>query len=50
MFCRWFESVKQGKYVIIVVISEGEIKNRHWIITSYISQKLTHGDIEWKKD
>jgi len=49
MFCRWFESVKKGKYVVVVVISEGEIKHRHWIITSYISHKLMHGDIVWKK-
>jgi hypothetical protein len=50
MFCRWFESVRMGKFIIAVVISEGETSNRHWIVTAYISRKLAHGAIEWKKD
>ena len=50
MFCRWFDSVRMGKFIVVVVISEGKASNRHWIITAYLSRKLTHGAIEWKKD
>lgn len=50
MFCRWFDSVRLGKFIVVVVISEGKASNRHWIITAYLSRKLTHGAIEWKKD
>lgn len=50
MFCRWFDSVRMGKFIVVVVISDGETSNRHWIVTAYISRKLTHGVSEWKKD
>jgi hypothetical protein len=50
MFCRWFDSIRAGRYVVVVVISEAETLNRHWIITAYLSRKITHGENEWKKD
>src|SRR5690242_11164125 len=50
LFCRWFENVRQGKYVIVVVVSEFAPMERHWIITAYIARQLANGEIEWKRN
>lgn len=49
MFYRWFEDVRQGKYVAVVVASETDLAQRHWIITAYLTRRLMNGDVEWKK-
>ncbi|MBF0204153.1 MAG: hypothetical protein HQK67_07515 [Desulfamplus sp.] len=50
MFSRWFETVKGGKYVVVFVVSDLFPDIRHWIITSYITKKLSQGAIEWKRN
>ena len=49
IFYRWFEDVRQGKYVVVVVVSETAPAERNWIITAYITRRLTNGEIEWLK-
>jgi hypothetical protein len=49
LFDRWFEDVYSGKYVVVVIVSETIPTERHWIITAYITRKLTEGEIEWPK-
>ena len=49
MFYRWFEDVRHGKYVAVVVVSEAAPNQRHWIITAYITRRLMNGDVEWQK-
>ena len=49
LFSRWYTNVKRGKHVVVVVISEPDATNRHWIITAYLTSKLVEGDIEWKR-
>ena len=49
LFSRWFESVRSGKYVVVVVVSESVPSDRHWIITAYIARRLS-GEIEWKRN
>jgi len=50
MFYRWHEKVRQGKYVVIVVVSESMPVVRHWIITAYLTRRLANGEIEWHKN
>ena len=50
LFYRWFEDVRQGKYVVVVVVSEVAPADRHWIITAYISRRMANGESEWHKD
>jgi len=50
LFSRWFESVRGGKYVVVVVVSQSGPDGRHWIITAYIARKLVEGEIEWRRD
>ncbi len=50
LFSRWFDSLRSGKYVVVVVASEPPPSSRNWIITAYIARKLaTGGDIEWER-
>ena len=48
MFSRWFTSVRGGKHVVVVVVSSGGM-GRHWIITAYITRKLSGGLVEWTR-
>jgi hypothetical protein len=49
LFSRWFESVRGGKHVVVVIVSQSDADGRHWIITAYVARKLVEGDIEWKR-
>ena len=49
LFARWFDTVRGGKYVVVVVVSDAGVGDRHWIITAYIARKLTEGVIEWRR-
>ncbi len=48
LFCRWFDDVRGGKYVVVVVVSRKTPK-RHWVITSYMTLRLAEGEIEWSR-
>ena len=50
LFSRWFEEVRQGKYVVVVVVSEAAPTERHWIITAYITRRLANGEVEWNRN
>lgn len=49
LFSRCYTDLRRGKHVVVVVVSEPEPRQRHWIITAYITEKLADGDIEWKR-
>ena len=50
LFSRWYSEVRQGKHVVVVVVSERDPSERHWIITAYIARTLAEGEVEWKRD
>ena len=49
LFVRWFDAIRGGKYVVVVVVSDGAMQGRRWIITAYLARKLTEGEVEWKR-
>jgi hypothetical protein len=49
LFSRWYTDVKKGKYVVVVVVSEPDAVNRHWIITAYLTRRLAEGEVEWTR-
>ncbi|MCX6983407.1 MAG: hypothetical protein NT118_01470 [Lentisphaerae bacterium] len=57
IFCRRFEEarhsatmpLREGKYVVVVVVSESMPVLRHWIITAYMTRRLANGEVEWRK-
>lgn len=49
LFTRWFDAIRDGKYVVVVVVSNVS-PERHWIVTAYIARKLAEGELEWKRE
>jgi hypothetical protein len=49
LFARWFDSILDGKYIVVVVESNMKPVPRYRIVTAYIARKLTGDPIEWQK-
>lgn len=49
LFSRWYTDLRQGKHVVVVVVSQLEPGQRNWIITAYIARRLAEGEVEWKR-
>jgi len=49
LFSRWYDDLRHGKHVVVVVVSELDPSERHWIITAYMARRLAEGDAEWKR-
>ncbi len=49
LFSRWYNDLKGGKYLVVVVVSDPDPSGRHWLITSYMSRKLMEGEVEWMR-
>lgn len=50
LFSRWYTDVQRGAYVVVVVVSERDPTERHWIITAYRTRQLAEGEVEWKRN
>jgi hypothetical protein len=50
LFSRWYTDLREGKHVVVVVVSKREPHARHWIITAYMARKLAQGDMEWERN
>jgi hypothetical protein len=50
LFSRWYNDLRSGKHVVVVVVNEFDASHRHWIITAYIARKLAEGEVEWKRN
>jgi len=50
LFSRWYTDVQRGKHLVVVVVSELDPKERHWIITAYLTRQLAEGEVEWKRN
>jgi hypothetical protein len=49
LFSKWFEDLRGGKYVIVVIVGDQGREEHPWIITAYLSRKIKEGEIEWEK-
>ncbi|QDL10873.1 hypothetical protein DP113_25775 [Brasilonema octagenarum UFV-E1] len=49
LFSRWFATLRKGKYAVVAVVSDTFPLERHWIVTAYISRKITQGEIIWTR-
>jgi hypothetical protein len=49
LFSRWYTDVREGKHVVVVVVSELRPSSRHWIITAYMARTLAEGEVEWTR-
>jgi len=48
LFIRQFDTM-DGKYEVVVVVTDPGPSHRHWIITAYLARKLSEGVLEWQK-
>ena len=49
LFSKWYDDLLKGKQVVVVAVSEAQPKDRNWIVTAYITSKITEGESEWKR-
>ena len=49
IFTKYFDNIRNGKYIAVVILSDAIPEQRDWIITAYITRKLNGGEIEWEK-
>ena len=50
LFSKWYDDVLKGKHVVVVVVSDAQPENRHWIVTGYLTTEIPEGDSEWKRN
>jgi len=46
LFSKWFQSIRTGRHLVIVTVSETH-PPRHWVITAYTARTITGGTVEW---
>jgi hypothetical protein len=49
LFSRWFDTVRGGRHVVVVVVLDRGPVDRNWIVTAYIARKLAEGEVEWQR-
>jgi hypothetical protein len=49
LFTKWFDGLRGGRYVVVVVVADPGREKRPWVITAYLARKLKEGEIEWEK-
>lgn len=50
LFSRWYADARRGRHVVVVVVSEVNPVDRHWVITAYMTRRLAEGELEWRRD
>lgn len=48
LFSKWFDTIRTGRFLVVVVVSQTE-PTRCWIITIYTARKLAGGQVVWTK-
>jgi hypothetical protein len=49
LFSRSFENLWGKNQMVTVVVSQ-ITPPRHWIVTSYLTRRLTSGELEWERN
>jgi hypothetical protein len=49
LFSKWYDDLREGRHVVVVVVSEGGTTARHWIVTAYMTRTLGEGEVEWQR-
>jgi hypothetical protein len=49
LFSKWFETIRGGRYLVVVVINSTQTEYS-WIITTYTARKITGGQVIWTKN
>lgn len=49
LISRRFDQVRDGKHLVVIVLSDPDPGSRHWIITAYLTRRLAEGEKEWQR-
>ncbi|MER3422596.1 MAG: hypothetical protein C4293_04535 [Nitrospiraceae bacterium] len=49
IFSKWFDTIRGGKHVVVVVMTDRPEKGRHWIATAYLARRLAGGGEIWRR-
>jgi hypothetical protein len=49
LFSKGYNDLRNGRHVVVVVVSEGGTTARHWIVTAHIARSLGEGEVEWQR-
>lgn len=50
IFSRWFDTIRGGKHIVVVVITDrSSISRRHWVATAYLARRLGAGGGIWQR-
>src|SRR5687768_4498858 len=41
LFARWFDVIRDGKYVVAVVVADPPPSGRAWVVTAYLARRLS---------
>ena len=50
LFSKVYKRMLDGKSIVVVVMTDTDVRRRHWIVTAYLTRKLVAGETEWKRD
>jgi hypothetical protein len=49
LLSRWYNDLRGGKHLVVVVVSQPDASERHWVITAYLARRLVEGELEWSR-
>lgn len=48
-FSRWYDDLRGGRHLVVVVVTDEVPARRHWIVTVYASVEFEERDILWER-
>ncbi len=48
LFSKWFATIRTGRYLVVVIVSQVD-PNRRWIVTTCTARKLAGGKVIWTR-
>ncbi|NEP80344.1 MAG: hypothetical protein F6K39_20550 [Okeania sp. SIO3B3] len=50
MLSRWYPNIRKGRYIVVIVVTDTVPEERNWIVTAYLTTKITQGEIIWTRN
>ena len=50
LFSRWFDTIRTGRHLVVVVVNDDNRLTRYWIVTVYTARRISGGAEVWQKE
>jgi len=50
LLSRRYSNIRKGRYVVVAVVTDIVPQERNWIVTVYLTPKITQGEIIWTRN